>query len=556
MADVPSSENVCHVPAPAPAKQPWQNAVEGNGETMIKRNPPIGKGDLCVPCHNKAHDPCCVTTMVLRCGHGQRGYLIKAPGPATRAGKRVLQVVADAETSSAGDWVKLKDTINVTLSGGPCVLGRPGATGLGKTVKPNYHVDDIWPAVCVSGPGTSIRTASPFKFDATSSLTGVNRWETLFRLFMDRQSLVNTYTVSGAGCAGTQDLTVTVEAFPLIRVTGKVSQSFTIPSDTVKGMKKETTGTLNGGLELKAGTSTFTLGAPRTTWANHVYRRDYDLPFRRLDTFMSKVAPFFAYMKDGESASNLSATLEYPNISLEVGFDVVEKADWRVATQGFVKLNFNPLLGVTFKVDVLFVLLGMIEKGLAAGGCPPIWVAILRKARDRARTPGKFARGDIAIDLEVKFHATAEFEWRNVGDEGWKAVKGKGALKSPVTLKGTMSAEVRCFIVSFAASATGGAKSEIGFDFTAIAVGAKPGLQGGAYFAGVKLYYAYLVDVGTGNSGALPDPKEAKPTPSGPAVRNDQGMRPSSSNGDEWLIWAPARFPEQGKTIDLSKAEF
>jgi hypothetical protein len=561
----PASDKVCKVPPGSwiTPQAPAQNALSGGGAAPSQ----TFKDIICLPCEKKEATPCCVTALVVRCGHGSRAYYVSLPGAAKeRAKPIVLEVVADEEARAvqaspympADNAVVLTDTISVSLQGGACTRGKASQCGIGQKLTATAWTSGIAPAVRVSGPGVNLRAPAPFKVDVQSGADMNDGWAALWSLMTASSSLKRSYRVSVDACGGVQDLSVRVDAYPKVEITGGATFGYELKRNSSKKVRFANTGewTATGSISIKLGSASWSLGGPTRTGAKNLN----GTPFGGVKRFMDTVAPVLSFFVDGkkDSGAKVKASLKWPKLSVYPKYELHEQlGSWKVVHSGGLGLKFDPLFGAEVDIDILAILIDAVLTGafppLAA--CPSVVRTFFKKI---ASTPDDLSGGkkgvalDIGLDLIIQGLLSGEFSWIYAGEK-WGEANGKLELSFPVTLKGYAKVEVKSYWVGAKAAAEVGAKTKFGALLKAVSAGRNPGFAGQLYFDGIKLYAMVSYDVGLGTLDSKP---KSKPPTVKKSVNQWETGRAASEDTWEWLWIDSAKTPDTAAPFDLSKADF
>ncbi len=471
--------------------------------------------------------PCCVTGLTVRCSHGSRQYTVKAPGAKQRDNRYVLQVLGTAQEP---------DELTVSLDGGPCVQGKPGATGRGQLV-PDISQEMLWPTVNATGEKVSVRAPAPFKVKAYGPDAHDFTSLALFiKAMMKPASVMQTTELSVISCSGGQDYDVRVEVFPPLKgkfsfnLGRQVTYGFDSSKDKVK-IAAETWKLAFSPVELSCGST-------RIKFLDLEAANKWDDSSNRHSLFTRVRGVLGGLLKFADYVGNGKVVYTPPSFQFDLEVAATEQpGDWRVQNTGTIKVGFNPLLAANITFDILEPLIRAIGAGSSAisGPAGPVLAEILIKAR---RVAGSDAPVEVRLDLIISGEIAGGVKWM-------MPTSGQGQVDGSVgvDLKGKAKAEVRTFLVSAGVTGTMGAKTKFGARVGAAIINETLGFNGRLFFDGLKIYYAVDVHLGYGA-------KDEPPT-SRSSFDSDVKTKVGSS-GTTWTLVDAAYWPERESFVDLS----
>lgn len=492
---------------------------------MSSQPPPVDSPVL--PCGKKAL-PCCPVKLRVACGHGDRGYILDVPGPKTRNGRPVLQLVADqlfrpgqgpgatpVATGSSGEYT-LRDYIRVDLIATSCQRGKPSAVGPGPwTVIGDRESRDVWPAVTVSGSGVNTLGAAPYAVSAYSQglppMLGDGRsapWiglDTFLRHFLLPQGPV-TYSVGVRSCEGDPRFVADIEVFPKQSWSGEIGFAYGSedelsykefksskdkrrrdPNAKQKGQEFNTTKRewkVSCGMSVTYADQKIEVKAPLDEF-NYV---------RTATQFVRRVDDIQKLSQGANALTGISAKFEpkYPAIKLSGTVERKEKkGSWDVEMEGSVKLAFEPIIGLGVEIDLLDAL---ITAAGAATGAIALTKVLLKakKAAEESRL--------CEVSLKLSGEGTI------FGEIGWKGTnlmpeEGKAGGALGLKLEGVVAVASEWWNVA-AGAAMGG---ETKFTFTGKPVKKeKLTLETKYEWTGITVYYSVYVSRTSGETVGKP----------------------------------------------------
>lgn len=463
-------------------------------------------------CGKPDPSPCCVRRLIVRCGHGERSYVISRPGGPQVSVLEVLSLEKDDTWKDSRNRPKTyaeddePDHLDISLDGGPCLFGKSITSGSGQRVEDDHDCGVHAPAIVVSGPEVSVRAASPVAVNVYAPTTGgakdaiVAFWTAL----TDRQKLAHRYNVSISAChEGTPDqLELTVDAYPAM--SGKANLIFEYLPDTLWSKAKQI-GRLREDFNL-SGNMGLTIG--RSTWTFlDVSTEQEGTPYFLKDTqpYLKKFFRLVSELSDGSSIK-----IDFPKITASMEIEANELAGSpKLDLTGALAIKAEPLLGATFEYDCLPAVVRMIGRGSAAFAGPmgPIIAEILIMAHNRNKD---IKRSPLKVSLDFYIKGSVDFDCK------WtlpNTVEGNfGPKPVEIGLKGGFSFEVRKLVLYTKTAFEASLFTKLGFkEMKPAVVDGIWGIQGQFYCDGLVAKYAAELSVGVGQTrpATISKPTEA-----------------------------------------------
>lgn len=285
-----------------------------------------------------------------------------------------------------------------------------------------------------------------------------------------------------------------IESFSPVKWEGNITLGYFHETykNTYKRIKNQGYWSLEGGISVEHGANKISIGSPAGVQKASRNNQLTQSVFKNVQKFLNKVTPFLSDIKSDYG----TITIQWPLLSLKGSVSNTEIANSpEVGIEGSIGIVFKPLIGATFQVDVLNVLIAAAGVATAAAG-GPLLAKFLIKLKKQAAKGNKYGKVDIAIMFTIEGQISGELNW-DFKPSNQHIVKGGIEGTMPITIEGKAEAEIEVFWVSIAAGAKAGAKT--GFGATL-----KPGwdskegafLGGSVKFDGITLYYVLYARVG------------------------------------------------------------
>lgn len=536
------------------------NVLKAKNPHLKARKPPYGinPGDKLIIPHKELSKQqvgsttqtcqiCTVEEMKIQCKHSKGVFTVDLARHAQlNHGAHLLQVIAGS---------KKPDTLTIQLKGA-CKKGKPSKSALSKESEKDIRPNDkgYCPSVLVTGNGLQVDQPSIVKVNIhTSRTTPCNEdFVDFFKRVMVPNSYPEVYAVSARTCTLSPTHQILIHAFPEISWNGKVAVGYSHATHKdsnfnqnqgYKKLKVQGEWGLSGSIEVQYDDRTWSLGGEMTREGVHQKTNALSRQlFSRVQGFLNKVTPIFGEIKSDYG----SVSIDWPKLELSGGLKNKESDnDYKVLTEGSVKVAFSPLFGANFKVDILNILIRVA--GDAAGG----FGAFLVKAKARAEKGiGKegvaSAKAKISAEFTIGGKIEGGVEWKT--EDGGRKWSPSGEVKAiiPVGLKGTVEGEATVWIFKAGAGANIGAKTELSASLSAESTDKGPSIGGKLAFSGITVYYAYYYEIGAGATSS----STIKSKPKGSFKDERKGEFSKS-----FLVVEAAEWPEKAKRIELGKGE-
>ncbi|MFP2907948.1 LysM peptidoglycan-binding domain-containing protein [Pyxidicoccus sp. 3LFB2] len=411
----------------------------------------------------------------------------------TGQGPTVLQVIASSYKA---------DTLTFNVKG-KCKNGKPAKSGDSAKcevdVRPNSQ--SACPTVFVAGHAVQVDQPSPAKVNIYASRTDPcnEDFVDFFKRVLVPNSYPETYAVSTRTCSRKAGTQVIVQAFPESAWNGKISVGYSygtykdsnfVQNQGWKKLKVEGEWGLEGKLDVKYDNRKWTLGGSATAQGGHQKNNALTRQlFGGAQAFLNKVAPMLGDINSDYGKIKIL----WPKLELSGGVKNKEK-DFKVLTEGNVKVAFTPFIGASGETDILNWLLRVA--GDAAGGFGALLVKIKKRAATGYKGDLVSAKANVSILLTLAGKVEGALEWKSDGSGNWNP-SGEVAAKLSFEIKGEASAEGTIWIFKAGAGANLGAKTEVGGKLLGASSDKGPSLKGQLFFSGITVYYAYYYEVGS-----------------------------------------------------------
>jgi hypothetical protein len=488
---------------------------------------------------------CSAESITIKCGHfSKRNYQLKI--------EKDVRPETDTIKIVSGSKINKADEMEIEIEG-TCEEGHGGcieSSGDSENLdRPNTGL--YCPSIEVRGSGVTVEQPGPLKVKLPSrkgTYPSEDFVDFFKKMIVPNKFTPETYHVKVKVCGKTENIKAKIEAVPKAGWSGSVSMGYSHSTHKdsnfnqnqgYKNLKKQGKWTLSGDIKAFYNENEWKLGASGKQDAdgNVITKGLFDGAQKVLDT----ICPLFGEIKSTYG----DITLKWPKLSIGGGMEAIEnKEDPQIGWKGNIKVGFSPLLGATFKVDILNILISMA--GNLAGG--PALAKVLIKMREYAAAPIKDSSytgvaATIGIDFSVGTTISGGLEWTTEDGKKWD-VDGKVDNKIEIKIEGYASAEIKAFIVSAGAGASMGAKSAFGVELKAESKDDQPSAYGKLYFSGITLYYTYYYEVsrsGTTNSRrGAPPPIDAK-----------VNLQEKHENKFVWVKPSSVRWPDSSAKLAL-----
>lgn len=447
-------------------------------------------GQTTLPCGRDA-PPCCVTKLLVSCGHSERGYILQVPNQPTRNGVCLLQMVAsDTVTIDGGPQraalktLRVRDLARIHLIGGPCRQGHPSGKGPGANtlVRDKIPAKNLRPVVRVSGPDIDVTLPSPYAVsvygpEATfgmDDIAMVRAGAPLAGLALDLLDFIRkflmpaepyVYTAYVDACAAPK-MAAVIEVFPKQSWEGAFAVSFeqkrekTVLLDpysrsNAKAAKGKAAGALAPYKWNEKAVETRQMGmaiavALTAKYGNQSvtvrpFLRTKEFPAKKLVTFVGKFKELVAVgaKPNPRTRTRGSWTINLPTVQVSGKLENVEKkGQWYVGWEGAIALNFQPLIGASMEADLLEWFLKTFEHTPH-----PVAKAIIKVAlwaKERARQAEVL---DVALVLKGAGSIEGGLAWKINSDAHdpnrprWQPDEGSVGGKFELSLEGLVEAK-------------------------------------------------------------------------------------------------------------------
>lgn len=528
------------------------NELKAKNPQLKDRKPPYGinKGDKVnipqkelvkkeVGATTQTCQLCTVEELKLQCGHSDRKIEITVYIAKLGRQTPVVQVIAGS---------KKADLLTIKLLG-KCKQGKPAKSpqseDASKDNRPNQN--GSCPTVLVTGRDVLVQQPSPVKVNiyAFRSAPCNEDFIDFFKRVLVPNAYPEVYAVSARTCSLIPDAQVLIHAVPQSSWSGKVSLGYSYgthknsnfnQNQGYKKLKVNGEWKLSGELKVQYDNRTWTLGGEGTRKGGH--QKDHSLTrqlFSGAQGFLNKVTPLLEEVKSDYA----TIAIDWPKLELSGELKNKESTkEFTVINEGTIKFAFSPLIGATFKVDILNLLLRVA--GDAAGGFGALLVKIKQRAAKGVGTKGvATAKAVLSVEFTVGAKISGSLEW--TVKEGIWSTKGGVDATMPFELKGKVEVEATVWIVKAGAGANLGAKTEVGAKLFAQTTDKGPAVNGQLFWSGLTIYYAYYYDIGSSEISSK------KPT-----AKNKGKGSWKDEYSEKFVVIPKGEWPEQKKLVPLA----
>lgn len=498
--------------------------------------------DGCIQCDGLSPDvvPCCFTTLRLRCGHGERKFILVPPDTKTnKACDQIIQMVADKE--SARGFGATSDTLIFQIDGGPCNRGREGY--------PRLTID-----------GKEFTASGSVDLDAFVPETRAELHLGAFlRRFLsaDPRNGASTYTGSIQACEGGAEHGFQVQVYPKRKWHGSVRLSF--GEDTTRGIGAPD---LNyDALDAQSQAWAAEAGVPAPPpvkrekkidplkpkdddHANVTFSLDlkaqegghksevtvpFKTPGKESEQGFGFTRRVFSRVHDqfdklGNQSDLAQFKILWPNLVMGGGAELKEHKDkYSVYWEGHVGIKADPLIGAEGKFDLLTFFLRMAPAGVG------LLVDEVRKQLAKGKK-GKTAELNAVLSLDLIGKGTigGEIQFR-FGSEIDSSAAGEIVGEFTLSIRGEISARLRFWVVSFESGYVLSAEAKTGAKITGDTSREGPALKGCLYFKGIYITGVYFGSVGGKFEGTAPPQTTEAEQETASAAREDKDNEKSRS---------------------------
>jgi len=427
---------------------------------------------VCVPCEleKRKKTPCCYKTLEVSCGHKDRTFKLRLfADPPTRDGAYVIQVIPDTNSS---DQIVAKLTANASCASG---------SGM-----PYLSFDGPPPPGGGSGSVDNRNKSIQFLAYPPGSLSKVDSLRVaLLAFFGNANNQFNNYTLCVRSCDGLYDpFVVLIESFLKKKLNGtfefglgldkKKNSSYKLKKDVkfeTSGSMKYTIGEYSRTIEVKYGKKTDGKSAVPSV-------------FSCLENFLGYVYNALAVFDKIEVTP--------PKVSFQAEIENKEHpSKYSIYYDGTISLKMEPLIGMSFTIDIL-------EYLLKCGGPVGIALGTVKKKLESGVGDGT-VKGKIAIEFKAGAEIKGGVEWQSKGQT--LSSSGKIEAEIPLTLSGIISAKGKVLMISMTAYASVGAKSAVGCRYIPFSGETTPSVSFQLYCSGLKVYFEGYWEFGEETTG-------------------------------------------------------
>lgn len=447
-------------------------------------------GQAVLPC-GKPVPPCCVTKLLVSCGHSDRGYVLSVPDKPTRDGVCLLQMVATDTVTLDGrsqlaalKTLRVRDLARIQLIGGPCRQGHPTGKGPGANtlVRDKIPAKGLRPVVRLSGPDIDVTLPAPYAVSVygpeasfgvegngalRAATPGVGLAIDLLDFIRKFLTPANpfVYTAYVEACSAPM-LAAVIEVFPKQSWEGAFAISFdrkrekTVLMDPYsransKAARGKAAGTLVPYKWNERSVETRQWGiavsvALQAKYGNRAvtvrpFLHKKEFPAKKLVTFVGKFKELVEVgaKPNPRTRTRGSWSIGFPTVQVTGKLENVEKkGQWYVGWEGAIALSFQPLISASMEADLLEWFLKTFQNAPH-----PVAKAIIKVAlwaKERAREAEVL---DVALVLKGSGSIEGGLAWKINSDAHdpkrprWQPDEGSVGGKFELTLEGLVEAK-------------------------------------------------------------------------------------------------------------------
>ncbi len=437
-------------------------------------------------CPGTANSTCCIRQLLVRCGHADRAYVMKLPGPKGATPPLFELISGDDGT----------DKLELAMSGGPCSQGRDA------------------PYIELVGPGLEVRNKTELSetLSVQSQYTARQMGRADFwDMVTSAPALARTYQVSVTGCEIPPGMGVTVHIYPKYEV--KVALGLEVFSGDLEDGE--------GGFSLKV--SGAYLG----------HKLEYTFDF--FDAIAALLRLILRLREDAQEADDLGGayfdaekawSIKVLHGSVSGAIAPAERVGApTIYRKGTLTFALDPLVEIAWTKDIFPPLARRI--GAFGGVFGALLAEVVVKAWERWRaSPASTVRARLDLVITGKIATNLAY---SADTDGWNLAGADSESTSALGIKfeivGEVKAKAAYLKVLFSGDSpakgvldtalrndgdiriNATAASEIRGELKAVIVNKVPGTSGQIVFTGLEIKMIAAADVGRTMLGALPVPK-------------------------------------------------
>lgn len=483
---------------------------------------------------------CLVEELKIKCGHSERKIELTVDllkHSVLGHGAHLVQVIAGSTKA---------DQLTISLKG-KCHQGNPATSPESQKASENERPNDkgYCPTVLITGKDLHVDQPSPVKVDVYSLRTEPCNEDFIdfIKKIMIPNSYPEVYSVSARTCSFNPSSQVTIHAFPQTSWSGKVAVGYSyntykdsgfVQNQGYKKLKVQGEWGISGEIEVKYDNRTWTLGGEKKKEGGH--QKDSSLSrqlFKGAQGFLDRVTPMLGDLKSEDA----SIKIDWPK--LELGGELKNKEstkNFTVGLEGSVKVGFSPLIGATFKIDILNWLIKKVGDRAALGS---VLLKIKKQAEKGWGKEGVATfKAVIAIEFSIGAKIEGSLEWKVVGEDSQWTPAGELKGTIPIEIKGTLEVEGSFWILKAGGGAKIGAKTEVGASLAAEKTDEGPAVKGQLFFSGLTIYYAAYYELGASSTSSS-------------KAKSKGSLKDEFS--DKYVVAEPAKWPSEKKAAPLVK---
>lgn len=541
-------------------------------------------GQAVLPCGRKA-PPCCVTKLLVSCGHSDRGYVLSVPDKPTRDGVCLLQMVAsdtvtlDGRSQAAAlKTLRVRDLARIQLIGGPCQKGYPSGKGPGANtlVRDRIPAKNLRPVVRVSGPDIDVTLPSPYAVsvygpEASFAVHGglaIDLLDFIAKFLTPADPFV--YTAYVDSCSGPV-LAGVIEVFPKQSWEGAFAVSFeqkrekTVLMDpysraNTKAARGKPAGAMVPYKWNERSVETRQMGMAiavslQAKYGNQAvtvrpFLRTKEFPAKKLVTFVGKFKELVAVgaKPNPRTRTRGAWTINLPTLQVTGKLENVEKkGQWYVGWEGAIALNAQPLIGASMEADLLEWFLKTFQHTPHPVARAIVKVALW--AKERAREAEVL---DVALVLKGAGSIEGGLAWKINSDAHdpkrprWQPDEGSVGGKFELTLEGLV--EAKCDFWNVAAGGRLGGLSGVSGKVTHdMNKKGADSIEWQVGWDGLTIFYsAYVRKMAGSESGPAPASKPPH------KVGTDDKER-VGEKGDTFVVFQPYYYPPKPPALSATQ---
>lgn len=466
---------------------------------------------------------CAITKFTIQCGHGNRTFKLDGlSGKPTRKQDYVIQVIAG---NTKPDKIKIQYQ-------GQCKKGKN------------------CPQLLITTPEKTYKQ-KPGELDVYSNNIAITKdFIGFFKQILIPNSEPHIYKVKPLTCNANDAHEVAIEAFAPIEWEGSVAVGYKF--DTQKdsnfnqnqGWKKlKTKGEwiLEGSISVKRNEEKWTLGADAEKEGSHYSKHMLTKQlFSHVQSFLDKIAAKLGSIKSDYGEIDIT----WPKLELNGKMKNIEIPDkYQTDTKGHIKIDMNPLIGITAEAKILNWLI-FIASGTLFG---KFLLKVKRAAAEGHKGKNVGAQADVNIILSAGMKIKGHVSWHKELQEPWKP-KGEINDEIPLKLEGHAEGSVHLFIIKAKAGVEAGAKSAVGIKLKAGTETGNPTANMQLYFHGLVVYYSAYYDFEAQNI------KHEKSTiPPSQTHHDSKKISFKKEYKNKYELFEPVYWPNKPKVMKLTE---